>query len=157
MSQTLTTVVAPKRFRSWKKHTFHHLTMLIWGAVIFLKPINQLNQAKPKIPRLVYIITHKLILGKNGVMIIIILLYVFVNTHSSYLYEGAERAVCRVVGDQESHVLVAQFDWCRTIHGGQCNLWPLHMSNLLLLMSQMSAGNEPSITKNWTGAPFKVR
>lgn len=40
-------------------------------------------------------------------------------TYISYLYEGAECAVCRVVCDQESHVFVAQFHWSRTIHGGQ--------------------------------------
>lgn len=39
--------------------------------------------------------------------------------HISYLYEGAECAVCGVVCDQEPHVLVAQFHWSRTIHGGQ--------------------------------------
>lgn len=57
-------------------------------------------------------------------MFILYMSYVCISqhTHSSYLYEGAERAVCRVVGDQESHVLVAQFHWCRTIHGGQCDL-----------------------------------
>lgn len=57
-------------------------------------------------------------------MFILYVSYVCISQHtrSSYLYEGAERAVCRVVGDQESHVLVAQFHWCRTIHGGQCDL-----------------------------------
>lgn len=45
-------------------------------------------------------------------------------TYISYLYEGAECAVCRVVCDQESHVFVAQFHWSRTIHGGQEAFWP---------------------------------
>lgn len=42
--------------------------------------------------------------------------------HISYLYEGAECAVCGVVCDKESHVLVAQFHWSGTVHGGQCDL-----------------------------------
>ena len=40
----------------------------------------------------------------------------------SYLYEGAERAVCWVVCDEESHVLVAQFHWGWTVHGSQSDL-----------------------------------
>lgn len=48
-------------------------------------------------------------------------LYIWQYTHISYLYEGAERAVCGVVCDKKSHVLVAQFHWSRTIHGGQCH------------------------------------
>lgn len=39
-------------------------------------------------------------------------------TDVPYLYEGAECAVCRVVRDKESHVLVAQFHWSRTVHDG---------------------------------------
>lgn len=40
----------------------------------------------------------------------------------SYLNEGAEGAVCWVVCDEESHVLVAQFHRSRTIHGAQRDL-----------------------------------
>lgn len=52
----------------------------------------------------------------------------------SYLYEGAKRAVCRVVCDQEPHVFVAQFHWSRTIHGGQGGL--LTYSNYFCYLHQ---------------------
>lgn len=35
-----------------------------------------------------------------------------------YLYEGAECAVCGVVCDEESHVLVAQFNRSWSVHVG---------------------------------------
>ena len=44
------------------------------------------------------------------------------HTNISYLYEGAECAVCGVVCDQESHVFVAQFHWSWTVHGDQRDL-----------------------------------
>lgn len=48
---------------------------------------------------------------------------VYVNAaHIPYLYEGGEGAVCGVVCDEESHVLVAQFHRSRTIHGAQWDL-----------------------------------
>lgn len=48
---------------------------------------------------------------------------VYVNAaHIPYLYEGGEGAVCGVVCDEESHVLVAQFHRSRTIHGAQRDL-----------------------------------
>lgn len=47
-----------------------------------------------------------------------------IHIYISYLYEGSECAVCGVVCDQEPHVLVAQFHWSRTIHGGQGALCP---------------------------------
>lgn len=59
--------------------------------------------------------------------------------HIPYLYEGAEGAVCGVVCDEESHVLVAQFHRSRTIHGAQRDLWPLSMSSLLLFISHSSS------------------
>lgn len=43
-------------------------------------------------------------------------------SHAAYLYEGAEGAVCGVVCYEESHVLVAQFHWSWTVHGGHCDL-----------------------------------
>lgn len=37
---------------------------------------------------------------------------------SSYLFEGTECAVCGIVCYEESHVLMAQFHWSWTVHGG---------------------------------------
>ncbi len=79
--------------------------------------------------------------------------YLSTHTHVCYLYEGAECAVCGVVCDEESHVLVAQFHWSWTVHGGQCDLWhPRITSDLYVwaVISSTSGRNVLNITKQFT-------